>query len=388
MRPLLCLPIFLASPAGPACTGGSTDTGTPALEPEPLDLPEDPAAAGVPVGVRTVEISGGPVVEVWYPAPDAVAGEAGEAVDVGQWVPDSVVERVGAVELGELDSSAVRDAALREPEAPYAVVLFSHGLGAFRSQSPDLVTHLASRGYVVVSADHEGRLLGDLLPCVFSPPLEGCDMSLDDPGEDDIPDVLDWLEEVSATGSGSFLEGRVDLGRVALSGHSAGGRTTSTVGNSDTRVAAQLALASGVPLTGPGPRLLVGGTCDAYADDEAMTTALDESEGAVLLSLLGAGHLPFSDICELDLAGLAEEVLGPRDDVNQAVLDQLVALATDGCPVAEPPGWEDCETEWQDLDQSQEIVRHAATVFLDEALRDGSLEVRALALAGTRLTEG
>lgn len=386
MRNHTALAPFLLGSLLVACTGGADDSGAPA--PEPLVLPEDPAAAGVPVGVRTVEIPGGPTVEIWYPAPDAVAGEAGEAVDVGQFVPESVTELVGEVVLGDLESSAVRDAALREPESPYAVVLFSHGLGAFRSQSPDLVTHLASRGYVVVSADHQGRTLGDLLPCVFSPPLEGCAMSTDDPGEQDIPEVLDWLEEVAAAGSGSFLEGRVDLEALALTGHSAGGRTTSTVGNEDPRVKAQLAYAAGVPLTGPGPRLLVGGSCDAYADGEAMEAALAESEGAVLLSLTGAGHLPFSDICELDLAGLAEEVLGPREDVNQALLDQLVALATDGCPVAEPPGWEDCETDWQDLDQSQEIVRHASTVFLDEALRGGQLEVRALSLAGTRLTEG
>ncbi|HNH48621.1 MAG TPA: hypothetical protein PKY30_16390, partial [Myxococcota bacterium] len=47
------------------------------VTPEALDLPEDPAEQGVPVGVRSftdAEVS----VEIWYPASDSVEGEPGE----------------------------------------------------------------------------------------------------------------------------------------------------------------------------------------------------------------------------------------------------------------------------------------------------------------------
>ena len=59
--------------------------------------------------------------------------------------------------------------ALRSPETPYPVVFFSHGLGGARVQSINYTTHLASRGYVVLSADHVGRRMTDLLPCLLSP---------------------------------------------------------------------------------------------------------------------------------------------------------------------------------------------------------------------------
>ena len=51
------------------CAGDKADTSSSSSEPkaEALRIPDDPATADMPVGVRTVEL-GGASVEVWYPA--------------------------------------------------------------------------------------------------------------------------------------------------------------------------------------------------------------------------------------------------------------------------------------------------------------------------------
>ena len=135
-----------------ACT---TDT-TPS--PEPLNLPEDPAEQGVPVGVRTYQ-DAQITLEIWYPASDSVADQEGESVDFDGFLPASVTDRLGPVDFPSIPTIAVRDAPLRVPETPYPVVLFSHGFGGTRLQSVDYTTHLASRGYVVIAPDLGPELL-------------------------------------------------------------------------------------------------------------------------------------------------------------------------------------------------------------------------------------
>ena len=216
---LLLLPV-LACPVEPEPAG-----------PEPLDLPEDPAESGAPVGVRTVETAA-LTLEIFYPAGEEARGQEGATYDLAAFVPDEVADLLGPLPTQPIATTAVRDAPLRRWEEPYPVVIFSHGFGGFRVQSFDYSIHLASRGYVVVAADHPGRMLGDILPCLFSPPLESCDLSLlggEDPGEVDVPATLDWLEGAAAAEGGVF-EGALDLDHIGLSGHSAGAGTTGRVG--------------------------------------------------------------------------------------------------------------------------------------------------------------
>ncbi len=148
-----------------ALLSGCPTDGDTLVEAEPLDLPADPAAWGGPVGVSTFD-QDGTAIEVWYPAPSSAAGAATEVMEMWQFIPEVVLDTLGGFSLPEVDTRAIRDAPLRAPEAPYPVVVFSHGFGGFRLQSVDFATHLASRGYVVVAADHPGRSLGAVLPCL------------------------------------------------------------------------------------------------------------------------------------------------------------------------------------------------------------------------------
>ena len=315
---------------------------------EPIDLPEDKGSAGVPVGVQTLEWDG-LTLEVWYPTSDDHTDV--EEADILQFVPDEIEDIVGGVNLPPLNSGE-RDAPLRKA-GPYPVVLFSHGLGGYRLQSLDLTVHWASRGYVVVAADHPGRRMQDILPCMFSPALDGCGVEPSDPGPNQIKDVLDWVEQDE--------DFDLDPTRIAMTGHSAGAATTAAVGE-DEDFDVLLPMASAVSVDSQTPTLLISGDCDAYAPEGALLAAGEE-----LLMVHGAGHLAFADFCELELGAFADE-LAVRDDINRTFLQLLRDLATDGCPGYEPQS-PDCEVYF-DLPASKEIIRYATTAALDHHLRE------------------
>ncbi len=341
---------------------------------EPLVLPDDPAAAGVPVGITTVSVED-QVLEIWYPATDASADAPEAEVDFDAFLPESLATLIPELDLPALGAGAARDADLRPGEAPYPVVLFSHGFGGMRVQSMDYASHLASRGYVVVAPDHPGRMLGDVLPCLFSPPLEGCDLSSmtgTDPALEDLGVARGWIEDANEEG---FFAGALDTERVALSGHSAGASSTATLGDLSESYQALLMMAGGAAVTRDVPVLMMGGACDPYATAEGMVSAAAEAPDAASVQILGAGHLAFADLCALDLGGLAETWLLERDDINETFVDGLLGLATDGCPGAAPqvPA---CDS-FLDLEVSAEIIRGYSTVFFDAALQERGAGVEA-----------
>ncbi len=340
--------------------------------PEPLDLPADPAATGVPVGVATLTGAGGRTLEVWYPAPEDVADDPADPADILQFVPQVFVDHVGGLDIPPIPTRAIRDAPLREPEAPYPVLVFSHGFSGFRTQSVDYTTHLASRGYVVISTDHYGRHISDILPCLFSPALEGCTLTppQSDPAHDDLVAIADWVERQAD--SDSFLSGRIDPGRMGLTGHSAGGASTAGTGSVDDRYRALVPMAGSDVVQRDVPTRVLGGTCDAivpYGDLQA--NAASSTADVELVPITDAGHMAFSDICALDLPSFAQTIIEPRDDANTTVLPFMLDLATDGCPPtpASPDDLDACDSDtFLPLDQAFTLINGHATEFFDEQL--------------------
>ena len=318
----------------------------------------------------------GLALEIFYPASEdsTVSGPA-DAIDIRDFVSDEVTELLGSVDLPLMPLQARRDVPLRNVDGKLPVVFFSHGFAAFRTQSPDLCDHLASRGYVVVAVDHPGRMLTDLLPCLFSPALPGCDLA--GFGEDNSPrhirDAVAWLEAEVADEE-SFLFDAVDVATRGIVGHSAGGGTVASMTDGD-GFQAQVSMAAGPAMSSSSPSLFISGVCDAIVTDAQVQEGWLASPNADLLRMHGAGHLPFSDLCELDLATFAEEVLAPREDINGLFLGQLEALGSDGCPGVRPT-LEECGEEFASLEEAQRVIRHYTTSYLDSLLREGSsLEV-------------
>ena len=78
--------------------------------------------------------------------------------------------------------------------------------------------------------------------------------------------------------------------------------------------------------------------------------------------------MAFSDMCQMDIASLAEEHFGGREDLNEAWYAQLLDLATNGCEGAKPAELEGCADGYLDLDVSAEVIRYASTTFFDAEL--------------------
>lgn len=140
------------------------------------------------------------------------------------------------IDLTVVDQARQRELPVRvylpEDPAPAPVVLFSHGLGGSCMNNAYLGRHWAMRGYAAVFMQHpgsdtsvwQGQPLGQKLTAMKQA-ASAANFLL---RVKDVPAVLDQLEAWNAT-EGHALNGRLDLGRVGMSGHSFGAVTTQAV---------------------------------------------------------------------------------------------------------------------------------------------------------------
>lgn len=279
-------------------------------------------------GVTTIQVDGSPV-EVFYPSSQAVDGTMARAsYDLRDWLPDGARQMIPDAEPTTFEMMAYRDVTF-DTEMPRPVVIFSHGFAGYRLQSSFLLAHLASWGVVVASAEHPGRGLAAVLTDALAADEDVAIVS----------GVLSELERVNTEGSGSMFEGALDLERVAMSGHSAGGAASIELGQTlpdrfDTVIGYTPAVKSfdGMmfldPL--PGRKLFISGSKDG------LTTARDISAYSQMqdpvwrhIEIDGAGHLAFTDICVIgrEKGGILK--IAENNGVEVPLLVSI--LATDGC---------------------------------------------------------
>jgi hypothetical protein len=259
-----------------------------------LASPADTAKRGPwAVGARTVDL-GGLTVEVWYPAPPgADAGKDRARYDIRLALPASEAAKISDAENPWQTCDCVRDLPFDDAHGPFPAVLFVHGTAAFRHQSLPLVTHWASRGFVVIAADHPGLYLGDFLAmaCGGQPPPQNLSVNLDT-----------MIAALGApTGELSFLSGHVDATRLAVIGHSAGGGAAAAATTKPgVRVVIPLAAAQSAA-TSPSVEsvLYIGGLSDGIASwNQVMTAWSGAAKPRRLVGITAGGHLTFSDLCE------------------------------------------------------------------------------------------
>lgn len=169
------------------------------------DAPRYAQVGPYAVGFQDVTIeSGGDYAldaTIWYPA------VAGEATAEYRW------------SLYQLAANAYRDAEPLTTDGPYPLVVFAHGFGGLRFQSIFLMEHLASYGFVVISADHPGSTLLDIRS------EEGAIKSFALRPQEVLREIA-HVERINKTD----LSAIVDMNNIAVMGHSVGGYTALSVG--------------------------------------------------------------------------------------------------------------------------------------------------------------
>ncbi|MET9615585.1 alpha/beta hydrolase family protein [Kitasatospora indigofera] len=284
----------LGTVAGPAAAAAPVPTVSPLPAASPV-----PAAAGTvgeratavlpaptgpfPVGTSSLRLAdpGRPdpwhpertrelMISLWYPAAGAPGPRAPQMTPsaAGHFgTPRGAGSFNYGLPPGRTDWSATRTHARQDAPAlraggPHPVLLYSAGLGDPRTWNTGLVEDLASRGYVVVTVDHtyeasEVEFPGGRLAESVFPDLAG----LQDPAAidavlrkavqsrvDDVRLVLDRLTALRAgdgpvigSADGALpagLAGVLDLDRVGMAGHSAGGFTAAQAIHDDPRIKA------------------------------------------------------------------------------------------------------------------------------------------------------
>ncbi len=187
---MLLLPLWLGCGAG-----------DPPDAPEPLPDPLG-FAVGEPgafnVGYRTFETS--------YAAPDGT-----RTLAIHLWYPtaDEGGETPTYSMLFEDDDVFVDASLLRPAYADgYPVLVHSHGHRGYAGNSADLMRHFASHGWIAVAPDHKDDTLLNAVDPV--------------PTAHFFHRPLDLRAALDALAADAELDGRADLTRVAMSGHSRG----------------------------------------------------------------------------------------------------------------------------------------------------------------------
>ncbi|WP_245719750.1 alpha/beta hydrolase family protein [Paenibacillus tianmuensis] len=194
-------------------------------------------------------------VNVWYPASKDAKGTR------APYVPDSKVyteafqqasdlPQLFLTSLGQVRTHAIEHAALSDAEAPYPVIIFSHGFRGFENQNMFQVEQLVSQGYIVAGINHTYSSMVSIFPdgrvALFDSvknteseieSLEQTDKT-NEVWVNDVRFVLDQLEQLAAADPDGRFTGRMDMERLGMLGHSFGGATTVQILLSDPRVRA------------------------------------------------------------------------------------------------------------------------------------------------------
>ncbi len=264
------------------------------------------------------------MMQVWYPAEADAKGEAAAYIEnldvIGSVLaerldlPSFLLDHVNLVDVG-----AQKDVPLLAADAPYPVLLFSHGLRGFRGQNTAMARELVSQGFIVVTLDHtygnvitvfpDGRVAlynPDLLSGDGQPPQTS--NTLVSTWAGDIGFALDQLALWNEAEGNDFAS-RLDLSKVGVFGHSTGGGATVEFCGRDDRCQAAVGLDAW--LTPVSDDIVTAGLAQPFlflradqwvGDDSDDNFAIADSllagseETSFLATIAGADHFDFSDL--------------------------------------------------------------------------------------------
>ncbi|MGW1607307.1 alpha/beta hydrolase family protein [Streptomyces eurythermus] len=264
------------------------------------------------------------VVQLWYPAQNSPAGAQrarylGRTEHEARTVADALAGQVGLPGflvdgVPSARTHAVFDAPVAGGAGRFPVVLFSPGSGGVRTQNTAWAEDLASHGYVVAALDHPYDSAAVVLAdgrTIRSRTSSTGDRAKDDDlaagwtavRAADLSFVLTRLDRLDRGETTDPLTGRLDTGRVAVTGHSMGGAAALQAARQDRRFDAVIDL-DGYP-HGPAspplrrPVLALTAAITPETDPRylpRLAKALEAgTETSYRLTIPGAAHLTFMD---------------------------------------------------------------------------------------------
>lgn len=306
------------------------------------------------VGITTLSLSDRKI-EVYYPAvAGASVGRTNEVYLQTDPLPPMLKGLVAKIPEGvdlKVSVPAFRDAPAAGGHS-YPLVIFSHGAGGWRSGHGDLLSGIASWGFVVASVDF---------------PEYGF-ASFAGGGSRDmgarratsaaaVEAARDLLDNTTRT-PGGLLSGMIDMSTVAAMGHSAGGGTMfAQIDNP--RIDTVIGWAP-VPPQGPGatskPTLIIAAEIDSGIPLATLVSAYDSLKAPKRLAIIPhMGHNAFSDSCLSIQSG--NDLISAVKQMGLPVPGPLLDLAQNGCR----PGDLDTKTGWA-------IIQHLTVAHLKSSL--------------------
>lgn len=269
------------------------------------------------------------MVQVWYPASDSEKTGAllfPEDRDVfGKYIREySKRLNLPAFVLDYwkyMRTNSVDKAQLLPSDQPYPVVVLCHGMGTGRVLHASQAENLASHGYIAIAADHtysttatafpDGRITG-LETSMNIKNMGEIDAKVGLIWEKDVEFLTDQLEKINSGEIVKGFEGKIDLDRIGIMGHSFGGSVAYNAVNMSGRIKAGINM--------DGTLFELGGSRRMHRPFMFITNDTYEKRMEIFKK-------PVVTDADLALAHLTREnyaILKPIMDEEREILDDIV----------------------------------------------------------------
>jgi dienelactone hydrolase len=274
------------------------------------------------------------LVRFWYPASLKQACEAADYTSPKTW---NYFSHLLGIALPTVRTNSCLNAPVASGRHP--VVVFTHGYTGTFTDYTFLFEDLASRGFIVASVNHtyeatatefpDGRFVTSRIGSHFNDTWRGDDKTLALASAvrlQDLRFVLNQLQRIN-TRTGDPFARKLELSRIAIAGHSAGGTIAFRAIEQDPRFKAAVIL-DGFSLSSQigstkKPVLLVRSGSGTDADGCEVSSRLQGPR--VFVNLNGAEHLTPSDALWLAPGAIASGPMG-SDGMVAAIRDEVATF--------------------------------------------------------------
>jgi len=272
------------------------------------------------------------LVRFWYPASLNQACEVADYTSPKTW---SYFSQLLGIPLPAVRTNSCLNAPVASGHHP--VVVFTHGYTGTFTDYTFLFEDLASRGYIVASVNHtyeatatefpDGRFVTSRLGSHFNDTWRGDDKTLSFASSvrlQDLRFVLNQLQRINPRSGDPFAH-KLELSRIAVAGHSAGGTTAFRAIAQDSRFKAAVILDGFLPSSQIRPTkkpmflMRSGSETDTVDRCEILHNLLGPH---VFMNLTGAEHLTPTDALWLARGAIASGPAG-TDGALAAIREQI-----------------------------------------------------------------